>query len=105
MVAEVGGGTWYSDIPRDIPSPNTPYSACYGRLAAHYGGPLCSPIPCWCDKKHLQVHELPIYGETVVLTVLSVLIVGSLHTNPPPYEFLNLYGACLQAPRTPKFRY
>jgi hypothetical protein len=34
----------------------------------------------------------------VGLMVLSVLTMGSLHTKPPPYDFLNLYGACLQAP-------
>ena len=38
------------------------------------------------------------------LTVLSVLTMGSRHTKPPPYDFLNLYGACLQAPRTPKMK-
>ena len=39
------------------------------------------------------------------LPVLTVLTMGSLHTKPAPYDFLNLYGACLQAPRTPKFKY
>ena len=34
------------------------------------------------------------------LSVLSVLTIVSPHTEPPPYEFLNLYGACLQAPGT-----
>ena len=24
-----------------------PYSAYYGHLATHYGGPWCSPTPCW----------------------------------------------------------
>ena len=51
MVAEVargGGGIWYSDIP----SPNiVPYLAYYGHLVSHYGGPWCSPISWWCDKK------------------------------------------------------
>ena len=79
-----------------------PYSAYYGRLAAHYGGPRCSPITCWCDKRHLQVPEPPIYNKMVGLPVLSVLTMMSLHTKPPPYDFLNLYEACLQAPRTPK---
>jgi hypothetical protein len=36
------------------------------------------------------------------LPLLSVLTMGSRHTKPPPYDFLNLYGACLQAPMTPK---
>jgi hypothetical protein len=40
----------------------------------------------------------------VGLTVFSVLIMGVYHTKPPPYDYLNLYGACLQAPRTPKMK-
>ena len=31
------------------------------------------------------------------LPVPNVLIMGSPHTEPPPYDFLDLYGACLQA--------
>ena len=62
-----------------------PYSAYYGHLASHYGGPRCSPITCWCDKKHFQVPEPPIYNKMVGLPVLSVLTMGSLHTKPPPY--------------------
>jgi hypothetical protein len=31
-------------------------------------------------------------------------VMGSPNTKPPPYDFLNLYGACLQAPRTPKMK-
>jgi hypothetical protein len=31
-----------------------------------------------------------------------MLSMGRPHTKPPPYDFLNLYGARLQAPRTPK---
>jgi hypothetical protein len=38
----------------------------------------------------------------VNLLVLSVLTMRGPHTKPPPYDFLNLYGACLQAPRTPQ---
>ena len=35
------------------------------------------------------------------LTALIVPTIGSLYTKPLPYDFLNLYGACLQAgPRT-----
>jgi hypothetical protein len=49
--------------------------------------------------KHLQVPEPPIYVKMVGLLVLSVL---TMHTKPPPYDFLNLYGAYLQAPRIPK---
>ena len=81
-----------------------PYSAYYGHLASHIGGPRCSPIPWWCDKKHLEVPEPLIYEKLVGLPVLSVLTMGILHTKPPPYDFLNLYGACLQAPRTPKIK-
>ena len=82
-----------------------PYLAYYGHLASQHGGPWCSPIPWWCNKKHLQVPEPPIYVKMIGLTVLSVLPMGSPHTKPPPYDFLNLYGACLQAPRTPKMKY
>ena len=38
----------------------------------------------------------------VGLPVLSVLAMGSPHTEPPPYYFLNLYGAYLQAQRSQK---
>jgi hypothetical protein len=81
-----------------------PYLAYYGHLASHYGGPWCSPIPLWCTEKHLQVPNPPIYVKLVGLPVLSVLTMGSLHTKPPPYDFLNWYGACLQAPRSPKMK-
>ena len=39
------------------------------------------------------------------LPVLSVLNMGSFHSKPLPYDFLNLYGACLEAPRTPKMKW
>jgi hypothetical protein len=32
----------------------------------------------------------------VGLPVLIVLIMRSPYTKPPPYDFLNLYGACLE---------
>ena len=51
--------------------------------------------------KQSQVPEPPIYVKMVGLTVLSVLTMVSYQIKPPPYDFLNLYGACLQAPRTP----
>ena len=79
-----------------------PYLAYYDHLASHYGGPWCSPIPRWCDWKNLQVPEPPIHEKMIGLPILSVLTLGSPHTKPPPYDFLNLYGACLQASRTPK---
>jgi hypothetical protein len=81
-----------------------PYSAHYGQLASHYGGHWCSSIPWWCDEKLLKIPKRPIYVKMAGSPVLSVLTMGSLHTKPPPYDFLNLYGACLQAPRTPKMK-
>jgi hypothetical protein len=42
-----------------------PYSGYIGHLASHYGGPWCPPIPCFCNKTHLQVLESPIYGKMV----------------------------------------
>jgi hypothetical protein len=66
-------------------------------------GPRCSSIPWWCDKKHLKVPVLPIYDKMVGLPVLSVLNMGSCHTESAPYEFLNLYGA-LARTEDPKFR-
>ena len=47
---------------------------------------------------------LPIYRKMVGVPVLSVLTIGICHTKPSPYEFLNLYGACMHAPRIPKNR-
>jgi hypothetical protein len=41
----------------------------------------------------------------VGLPVSKMLTMIGSHTKPPPYDFLNLYGACLQAPRTPKMKY
>jgi hypothetical protein len=38
----------------------------------------------------------------VGLPVLSVLTMGISHTKQPPYDFLNLYGACLQTPHQDK---
>ena len=83
-----------------------PYLAYYDHLASHYmyGGPWCPPIHWWCDKKHLKVPKSPIYGKMVGLLVPDMLTIGICHTKPPPYDFLNLYGACLQAPRTPKMK-
>ena len=40
---------------------------------------------------HLSIEKI------VVLSVPNLLIMKSLHTKPPPYDFLNLYGACLAA--------
>ena len=100
MVAEVRGVFGTLTYPYLI----LPYSTHYGHLASHYEGPWCSPTAWWCNKKHLKVPKPPIYVKMVGLTVLSMLIMGSLHTKPPPYDFLNLYGACLHAPRTSKVR-
>ena len=100
MVAKVGGVFGTLTYPHLI----RPYSGYYGHLASHYGGPWCPPIACLCNKTHLQVLEPPIYDKMVDLPVLSVLTMGNLYTKQPPYDFLNLYGACLQAPRTPKMK-
>ena len=37
-----------------------PYSAYFffGPLAAHYGGPRCSSMKWWCDKKHLRYRHV-----------------------------------------------
>jgi hypothetical protein len=88
----------------EIPSPNTTVFSVLWPPSIALWGPWCSPIPWWCTEKHLQVPDPPIYVKLVGLPVLSVLTMGSLHTKPPPYDFLNLYGACLQAPRTPKMK-
>ena len=100
MVAEVRGVFGTLTYPHLI----LPYSAYYCHLESHYGGSWCSPTAWWCDEKHLQARKPFIYVKMVGLPVLSVLNIGSPHTKPPPYVFLNLYGACLQAPRTPKMK-
>ena len=83
-----------------------PYSEYYGHLAVHYGGPWCPTMAQWCNfKKHLKVSVKLNYAKMVGLPVLSLFNMESLHTKPPPYDFLRLYGACLHAPRTPKFRW
>jgi hypothetical protein len=83
------------------------YSAYYGHLASHCGGPWCPRIPWWCDKKHLHRYLSHLYTcmkKMVGLPVPNILTTRSPHTQPPPYDFLNLYGARLQAPRTPKIQ-
>jgi hypothetical protein len=85
------GGIWYFDIP----SPNTTLFSVLWPPSIALWGPWCPPIPWRGDKKHLQVPEQPIYGKMVGLRVPNMLTMGSPHTKPPPYEFLNLYGACL----------
>ena len=72
MVAKVGGVFGTLTYPHLI----RPYSGYYGHLASHYGGPWCPPIPCLCNKTHLQVLEPPIYEKMVGLPVLSVLTTG-----------------------------
>jgi hypothetical protein len=91
-----GGGTAVFGILR-CPHLILPYLAYYDHLASHYGGPRCSPTAWWCNYKHLQVPKPSICVKMVGLTVLIVLTMGSPHTKPPPYDFLNLCGACLQA--------
>jgi hypothetical protein len=79
MVAKVGGVFGTLTYPHLI----LPYSAYYGHLASHYGGPWCSPIPCWCDNKSLQVPGPPVYKNMVGLLVTSVLTMKNLYTKPP----------------------
>jgi hypothetical protein len=55
--------------------------------------------------RYLQVPEPPVFAKMVNLPVLSVLTMEVYNTKPPPYDFLNLYGAYLQALRTPKMKY
>ena len=100
MVAEVRGVFGALTYPGLI----LPYSAYYGHIESHYRGSWCSPTAWCCDKKHSQVPKPPIYLKMICLLVLSVLTMGIPHAKPPPYEFLNLYGACLQAPRTQKMK-
>ena len=69
-----------------------PYLAYYDHLASHYGGPWCPHIPCWCDQKHLQVPEPPIYGKMVGLPVPDMLTMGSPHTNLKNRMGAALYG-------------
>ena len=40
----------------------------------------------------------------VSLRVLSMITIGGLHTKPPPYDCLKLYGACLDGLGTPEAR-
>jgi hypothetical protein len=112
IVAKVG---WVFDTltyPHLI-RPIRPYSAYYGHLlvVSHYGGPRCPPtsIPCLCnaypDKTHLHVPKPPIYRIMGGLSVFSVHFMGIPYTKQPPSEFLNLYRACVQAPRIPEFRF
>ena len=97
MVAEVRGVFGTLTYPHLI----RPYLAYYGHLASHYRGPWCSPIAWWCDMGQSLVPEQPIYVKMVGLTVLSVPTMVIYYIKAAPYDFLNLYGACLQAPRTP----
>jgi hypothetical protein len=99
MVAEVGG-IWYFDIT----SPNnTVFSVLWPPSIALWGS-LVPPYTLVVRLEALQVPEPPVYCKMVDLPVPNVLTMGSPHTKPPPYDFLNLYGACLQAPRTLKMK-
>ena len=89
-MAEVGGVFGSPGIP----SPNT---TLFGVLwppsiALYMGGPRCYPTACWCDQKHLQAPETPIYGKMVGLTVLSVLTMGIPRTKPPHTIFKFVWG-------------
>jgi hypothetical protein len=52
-------------------------------------------------EKYLQVPESSIYAKFQSLPVFSVLTIKNPHTKPPPYDFLNLYGApaCTEDPK------
>jgi hypothetical protein len=98
MVAEAGGVFGTLTYPHLL----LPYRAYYGQLASHYGGHWCSPIPWWCDEKHSNVPEPPIYVKMVSVPVLSVLTMGSLHTKPPPYDFLKFVWGLPAGTEDPK---
>jgi hypothetical protein len=69
-------------------------------------GSLVPPYTLVVRLEELHEPEPPIYSTMVGLPIPNVLIIiGSPHTKPPPYAFLNLYGACLQAPRIQKMKY
>jgi hypothetical protein len=98
LVAEVGGVfgtlTYIPQLQLILP-----YSAYYFKIwpptsSVGVWGPECSPMVHWCNEKNSQVPEPPIYVKMVDLPVLSMLTMGILYTKPPPYDFLNLYGAC-----------
>jgi hypothetical protein len=73
-----------------------PYLAYYDHLVSHYGGPWRPPIHWCCNQKNSQVPESPVYRKMINLPVISVLTMKISHTKQPPYDFFNLYGACLQ---------
>jgi hypothetical protein len=74
MVAGVGGVFGTLTYPHLI----LPYSAYYGHLVSHCGGPQCSHIPWLYAKKHLKVPEPHIYGKMGGLPVPNVLTITLL---------------------------
>ena len=77
--------------------------AAYHRTLGVLGAPLHAGGAL--NGTYRYLHRLSIQ-KVVGLLVLIVLTIESLYTKPspgkaaPPYDFFNLYGACLQAPRT-----
>jgi hypothetical protein len=67
-------------------------------------GSLVPPYTLAVQLEAYNVPELSISVKMVGLPIPNVLTMGSPHTKPPPYDFLNLYGACLQAPGTLKMK-
>jgi hypothetical protein len=61
------------------------------------GAPLKSAGAITSIYKYLSCLSM---RKLINLPVLNMINMGNSHIKPPPYEFLNLYGACLQAPRT-----
>jgi hypothetical protein len=78
------------------------YSAYYGYIASHYGGPWCSPKFSWCDEKHLQVPEPPIYGEMVGLPVLCVFTMGQSPYKAAPIRFFKFVWGLPAGTKGPK---
>jgi hypothetical protein len=90
------GGIWYSDIP----SPNTTVVRIQRTMAAERRtmGVIGTPIhPAVAIRSIYRYLSRMSIQKVTDLQVLSVLTMGSLLPTPPPYGFLNLYGACLRA--------
>jgi hypothetical protein len=94
MIAEVGGVLGTLIYPHLLWPPS---SALWGSSVLPYFPVVqLKTLKSTCNAYLCKMIGLP---------VLSVLTMENLYTKPPPHEFLNLYGACLQAPRTPKMKY
>jgi hypothetical protein len=85
-----GGGARYTYIP-------TPKTTVFGVQWPHSNALRGSSVLSYT----MVVQSVALTGTCAAylwemgdLAVLSVLTMGSLHTKPPAYDFLNLYGAC-----------